>query len=463
MPASQPDVVVLPREHLLDAMPESFGHPRGLWVIVFTEAWERFSFYGMQALLVLYMAGHLFLPENVGNVAGFGGFRSFIEGLFGTLSTQAFASQVFGLYVGFVYFTPVLGGWLGDRFLGRTRAVMIGALSMAAGHFLMAFETSFLIALLLLIIGSGFLKGNLAAQVGQLYATADGRRDTGYSLYVMAINVGAFIAPLVCGTLGELVGWHYGFGAAGIGMLVGLTIYIAGRTHLPPDTHKTSGTERARMMPGDGMATFAVITMLAITALYWIAQTQVWNMYPLWLKGNVERTLGGFEVPVTWFQSLDSLTVLLLGPPLLVLWGRQRARGMELADINKIALGSFVFGAACLLLTVGEYLRGDGPVSIIWPVVFHFACAIGYLYLGPIALALTSRAAPPAVNAMMVGCYYLALFAGSNISGWLGRFYETMPSGQFWAMHGAIAAAGAVLILVLKSWMVRAMRLEVRD
>ena len=178
-----------------------FGHPRGLAFIVFTEAWERFSFYGMQALLVLYMAGYLLHPGTVEQVIGFPGFRTAVQGVFGLLSTQALASQIFGLYVGMVYFMPVFGGLIGDRVLGQRRAVMLGAVSMAIGHFLMAFEAAFLFALLALIVGSGLLKGNLAAQVGKLYAKTDPRRESGFSIYCLAINVGAFIAPLVCGNL----------------------------------------------------------------------------------------------------------------------------------------------------------------------------------------------------------------------------------------------------------------------
>jgi len=205
-----------------------FGHPRGLAYIVFTEAWERFSFYGMQALLVLYMAGYLLRPETVGRVVGFTGFKAAIESVLGSLSSQAFASQVFGLYVGLVFFVPVLGGLIGDRLIGRRKAVIGGALLMALGHFLMAFEAAFLFALLALILGSGLLKGNLAAQVGGLYAKSDPRRDHAFSIYCLGINLGAFVAPLVCGTIGELYGWHYGFALAGFGMLIGLAVYLGG-------------------------------------------------------------------------------------------------------------------------------------------------------------------------------------------------------------------------------------------
>ncbi|WP_290491887.1 peptide MFS transporter, partial [Hyphomonas sp. UBA4508] len=299
-----------------------FGHPRGLAYIVFTEAWERFSFYGMQALLILYMATYLFLPENSGNVAAFEPFRSLFEAVFGPLSIQALASQVFGAYVGLVYFAPVLGGLIGDRLLGRTKAVLAGALFMAVGHFLMAFEASFLLALAALILGSGLLKGNLAAQVGGLYKKSDQRRDSGYSIYVFSINVGAFIAPLICGTLGEVYGWHYGFGAAGIGMLIGLAVYLSGRNYLPLDTVVES-KDRPKLEKGDGVVILAILVMLGLTSLYWTAQSQVWNAYPLWLRSDVDRTVFGMEVPVTWFQSLDSLAVLLLAPLVLWYWRHQ--------------------------------------------------------------------------------------------------------------------------------------------
>ena len=288
-----------------------FGQPRGLAYIVFTEAWERFSFYGMQALLVLYMTGHLLHPGAVEGVIGFAGFRAAIEVVFGQLSLQALATQIFGLYIGLIYFVPVLGGLLGDRVLGRRKAVIGGAVLMAGGHFLMAFEPAFLFALALLILGSGLLKGNLAAQVGGLYAKNDSRRDTAFSLYCMSINVGAFLAPLVCGTLGELYGWHYGFGAAGVGMLIGIAIYLQGRDYLPVDNVAARG-ERVKLQAGDGRTIAALLSVLAITGLFWTAQTQVWNTYPLWIRDHVDRELFGVAIPVTWFQSLDSLAVLVL-------------------------------------------------------------------------------------------------------------------------------------------------------
>lgn len=438
------------------------GHPVGLAYIVFTEAWERFSFYGMQALLVLYMAGHLLQPGAIEGVVGFAGFRTVVEGVFGPLSVQALATQVFGLYIGLIYFMPVFGGLVGDRVLGQRRAVILGAVLMAVGHFLMAFEAAFLFALAALILGSGLLKGNLAAQVGRLYDRRDQRRDAAFTLYSMAINVGAFVAPLVCGTLGEIYGWHYGFGAAGIGMLIGIAIYLAGRHHLPPDMVVRRTDNGPRLAKGDGLVIAALLLLFFIAALYWTAQSQVWNSYPLWIRDRVDRDIMGLTVPITWFQSLDSLAVLVLAPFVIWFWRRQSEAQAEPGDLTKIILGCSVFAAACFWLSLGEALTGDAAVSLLWPIIFHFVCAIGFLYVGPIMLALVSRAAPISVNAMMVGAYYLSIFAGGMASGWLGRFYQPLSPSAFWLMHGLIVAGGAVLTLVLRRPLIRVLKLNGR-
>src|SRR3984893_2837372 len=235
------------------------GHPRGLGYIAFAEAWERFSYYGMQSLLVLYMVNRLLHPGHIRAVAGFGPFRHVLENIYrGPLSVQALASAIFGLYTGLVYLTPIGGGLLADRLLGRTRTIIIGALLMSAGHFLMAFDVTFLAALTCLLTGVGCFKGNLASQVGGLYSTTDNRRADAFQIYYLFINGGVIISPLIAGTLGEVYGWHWGFGAAGVGMLIGLAIYLAGRKYLPPDSPVVAGvgdsgrpekTERAAKTP----------------------------------------------------------------------------------------------------------------------------------------------------------------------------------------------------------------------
>jgi len=223
-----------------------FGHPRGLTFLFATEMWERFSYYGMRALLVLYMVKYLLLPGHAENVIGLGALRQFYEWMLGPLGVQPFSSHIYGLYTGLVYLTPLFGGMLADRVLGQHRTILLGAAMMAIGHFMMAFEPLFLFALTMLILGNGAFKPNMSAQVGGLYAPGDPRRDRAYSIFYVGINLGAFLAPLICGTLGEELGWHYGFSAAGVGMTLALVIYLCAMPTLPPDElHKAmaDGTE----------------------------------------------------------------------------------------------------------------------------------------------------------------------------------------------------------------------------
>src|SRR5215467_5467664 len=224
-----------------------FGHPRGLTFLFATEMWERFSYYGMRALLVLYMVKYLLQPGHAEAVLGLAALKAVLESIFGPLGTQPFSSHIYGLYTGLVYLTPVFGGILADRVLGQHRTVVLGAALMAIGHFMMAFESLFLIALTMLILGNGAFKPNMSAQVGGLYAHGDPRRDRAYSIFYVGINLGAFLAPLVCGTLGERAGWHYGFAAAGVGMVIGLCIYLYALPHLPVDEmHKAASTKQSK-------------------------------------------------------------------------------------------------------------------------------------------------------------------------------------------------------------------------
>ena len=424
-----------------------FGHPRGLAYIIFTEAWERFSFYGMQALLVLYMVGHLLQPGTVSHVVGLVTFRLWLREIFGHIGIDAQATQIFGIYGGLVYLMPVFGGLVGDRLLGRRAAIITGAVIMAIGHFLMAFEAAFLLALTCLIIGCGLLKGNLAAQVGALYQRDDPRRDRGYSIYFVSINIGASVAPLVCGSLGELYGWKYGFTAAGIGMVIGLCVYLIGQPYLPTD-NLSKEVVRKHLKHGDGRVIAGLLFVLLVMTFFWTAQSQVWNAYPLWIRDHVNRQIFGFTFPITWFQSVDSIAVLVTAPVTLWVWRAQSERHSEPSDLVKIVIGCAVFALACCWLSLSEIVSRGGKVAIVWPLLFHFISAWGYLYAAPTSLALFSRAAPPSVNSMMAGVYYLALFAGSIVSGWLGRFYTCIPSSEFWLLHGAVAGVGSVLILV---------------
>jgi len=426
---------------------EFMGHPKGLAYIAFTEAWERFSFYGMQALLMLYMTGRLLKPGVVEQVWGFAELRVLVESITGHLSVQALAAQIFGIYVALVYFGPVVGGLIGDRLMGRTPAVLTGALLLAAGHFLMAFEPAFLPALGCIICGAGLLKGNLAAQVGALYPEGDRRVDDGYTLYITSVVVGAFASPLVCGTLGELYGWHYGFGAAGIGMLIGIAIYLRGLKHLREPAKKAEGL-MARMTGAEWGRIGVLCGLILITSLFWTVQSQIWNTYPVWLRDDVSLGLGfGLSIPVTWFQSLDAFAVLALTPVTMWMWRALGKRGLEPSDIVKLAIGCALFGGGCVLLSIGQWVAGSGKVAVIWPLVFHFVIGAGYLLCSPVALAVVARSAPVQVKSMMVGGYYIGLFIAGIFSGWLGRFYEPLHPPLFWLLHAGIGLAGTVILL----------------
>ncbi len=434
------------------------GHPKGLFYLAFTEAWERFSYYGMTALLVLYMVNQLLLPGHVEHIAGFSGFRAAVESIVGPLSTQALASQIFGLYSGFVYFTPLLGGMIADRWIGQRNGVVIGALSMSAGHIAMTFDQSFLLALLLLVIGSGFLKGNISAQVGALYPREDeARRTRGFIIFSTAINVGAVVGPLVCGLLAQVYGWHYGFGIAAIFMLLGLATYLYGYRYLPArvERRKFEGT---RLTAAERRIVYALIAVMIITIFQSIAYYQVFNVSPIWIQQHVALDVGGFRIPVPWYQSINSVFSILGVPLLFWIWRRQASRGREPNELAKIGTGAWIAVASNLILVVAIFASGGAPVHPIWPFLYSAGLGISFLYYWPTLLALVSRAAPAKVNATLMGLAFMSLFISNNLIGWIGGFYEKMRPAEFWAMHAAIAAGGGLLVVLFGRRLSRALQ-----
>ena len=370
------------------------GHPRGLFYLAFTEAWERFSFYGMTALVVLYMVNQLLLPGHVEQIAGFAGFRSALESVFGPLSTQALASQIFGLYSGFVYFTPILGGIIADRWIGQRSAVVIGALSMSAGHIAMAFDQSFLLALLLLVIGSGFLKGNIAAQVGSLYPPGEpARRSHGYVIFSTGINIGSIAGPLLCGLLAQVFGWHYGFGIAAVFMLLGLATYLHGYRFLPARVERR-GFGGDRLTAADRRVVYALMGVMTIAVFQSVAYYQLYNANAVWIEQHVALDLGAFRIPVAWFQAINAAFCVVGMPLLFWIWKRQAARGREPGDLAKIATGAWLAAASNGVLVVAILVSGDAPVHPIWPFLYSAGLGIAFMYYWPTLLALVSRAAP---------------------------------------------------------------------
>ncbi len=424
----------------------AFGHPTGLIPLAGTELWERISFHGMLALLTLYLAEQLLLPGHVEKVVGFLVFRAMIEGITGRLSVEALASQIFGLYIGFIYFTPIFGGLIGDRLIGRKNAVILGAVLMTMGHLAMAFDQSFLLALLLLILGAGFLRGNLIAQVGQLYAAGDRRLASGLQIYVAMVNTGGFIAPIITGLLGQTWGWHFGFGFAGFGMLVGLATYLLGSKYIPADPPRRQIRETPPLTRDEWRTVGFLVALLPALTLYWIVNSQEWNVYNIWTRDHVDMVIFGWRMPIAWIQSLGSVICIVLVPAVLALWAWQQRTGRALSEMGKMAFGCAIMAGFTLLDGAASWIFGpQAKIPLIWVVMDNFGEQFGYLWVVPVAMAYYTRVAPKPVNAMMIGVYYLSIFAGSLISGRLGGLYESVSPTVFWSLHaGLVAAAGAL-------------------
>jgi POT family proton-dependent oligopeptide transporter len=436
------------------AQAEFLGHPRGLSVLFATEMWERFSYYGMRALLVLYMVKYVLAPDMAGQVIGLAALKRALEALLGPLDVQPLASNIYGLYTGLVYLTPVFGGIVADRVLGHRRTVIIGALLMALGHFMMAFEPLLLFALLVLILGNGAFKPNTSSQVGELYPPGDPRRDRAYSIFYVGINIGAFLAPLVCGTLGERVGWHYGFGAAGVGMLIGLATYLAGSSHLPPDPlpirEVRLAADRKPLDREEWRAIIALLVLFIPTSLFWAAYEQQGNTIALWADDYTDRTINLLfwtaEIPTTWFQAFNPFMIFAFTPLVVALWARQAARGREPSTVIKMALGCAGCGAAYLIMAGAAFFAGAGKASWLWLFAFSVVVTTAELYLSPIGLSLVSKVAPVRYLSMMMGVWLATSFIGNIVAGYLGSFWSGMTQPNFFLMIAAVTtAAGAVI------------------
>ena len=428
---------------------ELFGHPRALPFLFATEMWERFSYYGMRALLVLYMVKHLLDPARVQHVLGLSGLHHLLECVFGPLAAQPFASQIYGLYTGLVYLTPIVGGLIADRVLGQRRTVLIGAALMAAGHFTMAFEPLFLIALTALILGNGAFKPNISTQVGALYAPGDPRRDRAFSIFYVGINLGAFFAPLVCGTLGEEAGWHFGFAAAGVGMTIALVIYLAAAPSLPPDVFEHR--EKARLTSADRKAMLALAALVVPASLFWATYEQQGNTIVLWADTQTDRTVDlivtSFEIPVTWFQAFNPFMIFAFTPLILALWRRQGPR--EPSTLTKMAIGSLLNAAAWLVMALAAFVTGREHASWLWLFAFFVVITIGELYLSPTSLSFVTKIAPARVLSLMMGLWLASSFIGNLLAGYLGTFWSSMSAAAFFVMLGGIAAlAGGIILLM---------------
>jgi len=435
------------------------GHPRGLAYLAFTEAWERFSYYGMQTLLILYMVNYLLLPGHVERVALFKPFQS----LYG-LEGQPLASAIFGTYAALVYLTPIAGGLIADKLLGKRRTVLLGAITMAAGHFLMAFEASFLFALLALVIGSGLFKGNLASQVGGLYNPNDLRRADAFQIYYLGINAGVIASPLIVGTLGEKVGWHWGFGAAGVGMLIALAIYIAGQKYLPRDhlepqgrraatpDHDALDTPKIPMTRRDWLALVALLILIPVLAVAIVPNNQIFNAYLTWADRSFDLVWMGEKLPTSWLVTLDAVVSVSFLALVALFYRWYGKRWNEPDELTKMIIGSAfsVAGMLCLYMAAASTPPGE-KIGLAWPLAFELFNSIAFAHILPVSLALFARFAPKAVSGTVIGFYYLTFFAANSMVGWVGGWLETMPVTRFWLIHAGFAAIAGVVFILYKA------------
>ncbi|WP_437989872.1 peptide MFS transporter [Sorangium sp. So ce145] len=447
------------------AFERRFKHPPGLVILFFAEMWERFSYYGMRGLLKLYMANYLFVTAR----EAYQGCRQhaqpcdlvagdpttvfaweFIKGLLPSAPNEQ-ASMLYGLYTGLVYLTPFFGGILADKVWGQRKTVVIGGVLMAIGHFVMAFENSFFIALLLLILGNGAFKPNISTQVGSLYPKGDPRRDGAFTIFYMGINLGAFICNFVCGTLAAVYGWHYGFAAAGVGMCLGLVVYLAGQKYLAKDNLMKAAEgvgEQKQPLSGDEWKRVgALVALCALNVVFWAVYEQQGNTMQTWAdEKTVWPSVLGFQIPSTWFQSVNPLCIILFAPLLDVFWRWQAKRGSEPTSVSKMAIGCTILGLSFIVMILGAQAVGDGKGSLFWPVFCTLLLTIGELYLSPIGLSLVTKVSPVRIVSMMMGMWFVSSFLGNTLSGYLGIFYTRWSKDMFFLMLTVLGlGAGAAM------------------
>ena len=478
-----------------------FGHPRGLSTLFFTEMWERFSYYGMRALLILFMTA---APATGG--LGF---------------DTATAGAVYGLYTSMVYLTSLPGGWIADRLIGQRRAVLYGGILIAAGHFSMAFPSlsTFYLGLVLIVIGTGLLKGNISVLVGRLYAPDDKRRDAGFSIYYMGINLGAFIAPLVCGYLGQRVDWHAGFAAAGVGMVLGLIQYLFGGKYLgeaglhpaPAKSAEEAAQlkQRAWLWGGgtlafvvvfgllqwtgtlsfsptqiaDAAGYFLLVTVVAFfgwlffggdwtpaerrrlyvigvfflaAALFWSEFEQAGSTLNLFADRNTETSILGWDFPSSWFQSANALFIIMFAPLFALLWLRLGSK--EPASPVKFSFGLVGVGLGfAILIPAARSAEAGELVSPAWLIGTYLIHTWAELSLSPVGLSSMTKLAPARVAGLMMGVWFMGSAVGNFIGGRLAAFYEAWPLTRLFGIVAVFGVVAGLLLLVsspkIKSWM----------
>jgi len=402
----------------------------------------------MQTLLVLYMVNYLLVPGRMEKVIGLDWVQAHV---YHGLAGQPLASAIFGTYTALVYLTPIFGGIIADRWLGRHAMLVVGGVLMAIGHFLMAIEPAFIFALLALLLGVGAFKGNIASQVGALYGQHDLRRAMAFQIFYIFINVSVIIAPLVSGTLGQKVGWHYGFGCAGVVMVLGLAIYLAGKRWLPVERRATrqERRDRERLSRDDWMCVVYLIILIPVLAIALLTNQEIFNAYLVWGDQQFDLTL--LNNTSSWLITLDAALSFSMLVAVAAFWKWYGTKRQEPDEVSKIIIGSIftVAGGLCLFMAALTQPHG-GKIPLFWPVMFHLLNSIGFAHVLPVSLALFSKVAPRQINATAIGLYYLAFFIANAVVGYVGGLYSSLPTTTFWLIHVASAAFGLAAFVVFK-------------
>jgi len=416
-----------------------FDQPRGVMLIAATEFWERFSYYGFIGLVTLFMAAD---PAT----GGLG-------------MDKGFTLKLFGVAVGMMFMAPLLGGWIADRLIGPYSAVVAGCLGLAAANFLLSAagtasahaagleHTLFYSGLAVMIAGAGLFKSNASALLGQLYTIGDRRRQDGFMLFYMGINLGAFAAPYGAGTLGERAGWSWGFLVAGIGMLIGLLVFLwLSRGRFPKFVKPAAAENAGRIDAWRDPGTRLVLIMVVFTAIYMIGQQTYGGVMNLYVHDRVSKIVFGFDVPTTWFLSLNPLVVILGGPLVSKYWSLRDEKTRRLSAINKILTGTVLMALSYALMMVVDLEAGNDLVAPIWIVAFYLIITIAELCVFPVGLAEISRRAPPQLMGVLMGLWVFTMGFGSFCAGWLGG---TLADAPTWLIFAVLAGGGGISAAVL--------------
>ncbi|HET7316191.1 MAG TPA: peptide MFS transporter [Sphingomicrobium sp.] len=426
------------------------GHPKGLGYLGFTEGCERFSYYSMQTLLVLYMVNYLLVPGRMENVIGL----NWLNDTFYGLSGQPLASAIFGTYTALVYLTPLIGGIIADKWFGRNATLIAGGVLMAIGHFLMAIQPAFLIALLALLLGVGAFKGNIATQVGALYGPNDLRRAMAFQIFYIFINVSVIAGPLISGTLGQKVGWHWGFGCAGVVMVLGLIIYLSGRKYLPAESgpqRTEAKVPREPLTRDDWIRLVSLLILIPVLAVSLLTNQEIFNAYLVWGDERFDLTFFGTTFPSTWLITLDAAVSFSMLVAVAAFWKWWGTRHREPDEVSKMIIGSiFTIAGGLALFMAALTTPATEKVGLGWILVFEFMNSIGFAHILPISLALFSKISPKQITSTVIGLYYLGFFLANAVVGWVGGLYSSLPTTTFWLIHVASAVFGLVAFVVFK-------------